>query len=141
MQRFLVSLRVTSLLTRSIILVCLTTAPLHAQRRDLVVMKNGDQLTGELKKLENGILYFKPPYVSDSIQLDWLQVKTVQSSAAYQIVLENGQHLVGMISSSPELPGGNFELKVSNGGLRVTFLGCRSCIQPGDLCLHCKSPD
>lgn len=119
MQRFRALLRVTSL-TRSLILVCLTTASLHAERRDLVVMKNGDQLTGELKKLENGILYFKPPYVSDSIQLDWLQVRAVQSSAAYQIVLENGQHLVGMISSSPELPDGNFELKVSNGDLRVT---------------------
>ena len=120
MQRFRASLRVTSLLTRSLILACLTTASLHAQRRDLVVMKNGDQLTGELKKLENGILYFKPPYVTDSIQLDWLQVKTVQSSANFQIVLENGQHLVGMISSNSELPDGNFELKVGNRELRVT---------------------
>jgi putative salt-induced outer membrane protein YdiY len=89
------------------------TISLHAQRRDLVVMKNGDQLSGELKKLENGILYFKPPYVTDSIQLDWLQVKSVQSSAVYQVVLKNGQHLVGAISKVPqdESPGTDFQLK------------------------------
>ncbi len=89
------------------------TVSLHAQRRDLVVMKNGDQLSGELKKLENGILYFKPPYVTDSIQLDWLEVKSVQSSAVYQVVLKNGEHLVGVISKLPqdESPGNDFQLK------------------------------
>jgi putative salt-induced outer membrane protein YdiY len=97
------------------------TVSLHAQRRDLVVMKNGDQLSGELKRLENGILYFKPPYVSDSIQLDWLQVKSVQSSAVYQVVLKNGQHLVGAISkvSQDESPGTDFQLKEGTRDVRA----------------------
>src|SRR5277367_4586885 len=113
MQRFRASMRVTHMLTRYLIFVCLMTASLHAQRRDLVVMKNGDQLSGELKKLENGILYFKPPYVTDSIQLDWLEVKSVQSSAVYQVVLKNGEHLVGVISKIPqdESTGKDFQLK------------------------------
>jgi putative salt-induced outer membrane protein YdiY len=94
---------------------------LHAQRRDLVVMKNGDQLSGELKKLENGILYFKPPYVTDSIQLDWLQVESVQSSAVYQVVLKNGEHLIGSISKLPQdkSPGTDFQLKEGTRDVRT----------------------
>jgi putative salt-induced outer membrane protein YdiY len=119
MLRFRASRLVTILFT-SFLFITYFTASLYAQRRDLVVMKNGDQLSGEVKKLENGILYFKPPYVSDSIELDWLQVKSVESSGVYQIVLQNGQHLVGMISTAAGSPENTFELKVDNRTVRVT---------------------
>lgn len=97
------------------------TISVHAQRRDVVVMSNGDQLSGELKKLENGVLYFKPPYVTDSIQLDWLEVKSVQSSATYQVVLKNGEHLVGVISKTPQDESGNdFHLKEGTQDIRAS---------------------
>jgi len=31
--------------------------PAQAKRKDLVVMNNGDHFTGEVKRLENGLLY------------------------------------------------------------------------------------
>jgi putative salt-induced outer membrane protein YdiY len=84
----------------------------RAKRQDLVIMKNGDRLTGQVKKLENGILYFKVDYVADSIRLDWLQVETVKSSAAFHIVLKDGSHLAGTITKVPpkEAPGRDFEV-------------------------------
>ena len=90
--------------------------PASAKRHDTVVMKNGDQLSGEVKKLENGLLYFDTDYVSGSIQLDWLQVERVQSTGAFQIVLKNGDHLAGSIGKVPagEAPGEDFEVRADS---------------------------
>ena len=71
--------------------------PAAAGRKDLVMMKNGDRLTGEVKKLENGMLYVDLDYVSGSIGLDWKQVEKLQSTGMYQITLQNGNHLVGTL--------------------------------------------
>jgi len=55
-------------------LMILLCFPAQAKRKDLVIMKNGDRLTGEVKKLEHGVLYVDLDYVSGSIGLDWLKV-------------------------------------------------------------------
>ena len=93
-------------------LLFLIVVSAQAKRRDLVIMKNGDHLTGEVKKLENGTLYVDLDYVSGSVGLDWRQVDKVQSTATYQIVLNNGNHLAGNIEKTPaaEAPGKDFEI-------------------------------
>src|SRR6202020_2721832 len=47
---------------------------------------------------QDGLLYVETPYVSGNIGLDWTQVKTVESNATYQIVLNNGQRYVGRLA-------------------------------------------
>jgi len=69
----------------------------QAQRKDVVIMNNGDHFTGEVKRLQNGLLYMQTDYVSGNVGLDWNQVQSVQSTATYRIVLNNGQRLVGKI--------------------------------------------
>lgn len=78
----------------------LLLVPFEAQAKrntDVVTMKNGDHLTGEIKKLENGILYIETDYFSGSIGLDWLQVDKVQSTGNYQIILKDGSRVEGKI--------------------------------------------
>jgi hypothetical protein len=42
-----------------VILLSLTASPLFAKRKDdLVVLKNGDHITGEIKIIEHGTIYF-----------------------------------------------------------------------------------
>jgi len=65
------------------------------QKDDIVVMKNGDKFTGEIKKLENGVLYFKAAYMVDSVQLDWARVDHVESKDQYFVFLTNGQRPKG----------------------------------------------
>lgn len=73
-------------------------APSRAEsRKDVVVMKNGDHLTGEVKGLANGILQLKPDYVEQNIGLDWKEVQSVESTATYQVTLANGMRLTGLI--------------------------------------------
>jgi putative salt-induced outer membrane protein YdiY len=76
-------------------------ASAQAQRKDVVIMDNGDHFTGEVKRLQNGLLYMQTDYVSGNVGLDWNQVKSVQSTATYRIVLNNGQRLVGKIEKVP----------------------------------------
>ena len=97
-------------------LLAWATVSAHASTRDLVIMKNGDRLTGEISKLDNGILYFSVDYVSNSIQLDWLQVESVKSPAVFQVVLKDGSHLAGTIGKVPskKAPGKDFEIRAGN---------------------------
>ncbi len=80
------------------------------KRHDTVIMKNGDRLTGEVKKLEQGVLYVETDYISGSVGVDWLQVDKVESKAMFQIVLNNGQRYTGSISkeAASVTPGEDF---------------------------------
>ena len=57
--------------------------PLFGKRKDdVVIMKNGDTFTGEIKGLQHGELIFKSDYMKDSVHLDWAQVQTLQQQIA-----------------------------------------------------------
>jgi putative salt-induced outer membrane protein YdiY len=81
-------------------------------RHDTVIMKNGDRLTGEVKRLEQGILYIQTDYFSGSVGVDWLQVEKVESKATFQIVLNNGKRLTGSISKVEEVAAPGKDLMV-----------------------------
>jgi len=88
-------------------------SPARAQRQDVVVMNNGDRFTGEVKNLENGLLFVKMDYVSSNVALDWNQVQSVESSATFQIVLTDGRRLEGKIekASSKNATSGDFVIQ------------------------------
>jgi putative salt-induced outer membrane protein YdiY len=98
-------------------LVIVSCLGAHAKRKDLVIMMNGDHLTGEVKRLENGVLYVDLDYVSGAVGLDWLEVERVQSTANFQVVLKNGTRLVGTIEKKAETETTNkdFEVHSPNG--------------------------
>jgi putative salt-induced outer membrane protein YdiY len=70
------------------------------KRNDTVVMKNGDRLTGDVKKMENGLLYIDTVYVSGSVGVDWNQVERIESTATYQVTLINGKRVTGKIEKA-----------------------------------------
>jgi putative salt-induced outer membrane protein YdiY len=95
-------LRPGSFLLFACLLACLSSLA-QEKRRDVIVMSNGDHLTGQVKRLQNGLLYVEMEYASGNIGLDWNQVVSVQSTATFQIVLNNGQRFVGKMEKvSPE---------------------------------------
>jgi putative salt-induced outer membrane protein YdiY len=102
-----------ALLILSFAFIC---APAEAKRKDVVTMKNGDHLTGEVKKLESGVLYVDLDYVSGNVGLDWKQVDTVQTTGLYQIILRNGDHYNGTIEKSPDLEKGGKDVLISTMG-------------------------
>jgi hypothetical protein len=96
--------------------------PADAKRKDdMVAMKNGDRLTGEIKKLDHGILYFKSSYMLESVQLDWAQVDRLESKDSFLVVLQNGKRYMGQIvkSGGTEAAARTVQLDTEGGALKV----------------------
>src|SRR4051812_43250713 len=70
---------------------------------DVVVMKNGDTFTGEIKDLQHGELSFKSDYMKDSVHLDWKRVQSVRSKDMFIVVLSDGRRLSGTIQKATSM--------------------------------------
>jgi putative salt-induced outer membrane protein YdiY len=95
------------------VVLSFVAVPTQTRRKDVVIMKNGDHFTGDVKSLQDGVLSVETDYVSGNIGLDWNQVESVESTATYQIVLNDGQRLVGKIErvSGKKAKGAGFYVR------------------------------
>src|SRR3954471_20002188 len=74
----------------------------NAKSIDVIVMKNGDRLSGEIKRIEHGLLYIETPYISgEQVAVDWLQVERLESLREYRVELANGSRPVGEVRVTP----------------------------------------
>ena len=81
----------------TVMVVSLATMALAKRKDDIVVMKNGDRLTGEIKGLNQGLLSFKSSYMTSSVQLDWEEVDRLQSEDPFVVTLTSGIRMVGKL--------------------------------------------
>lgn len=83
----------------SLVSLFLFLAPsLWAKRKDdVVIMRNGDRLTGEVKEIDSGRLVFKAGYMSSSVELDWKEVKSIESQDTFVVTLGDGHRYLGQI--------------------------------------------
>lgn len=68
----------------------------------MIVMKNGDRLTGEIKGLSAGVLSLKLKYVDGTIAVQWSQVARLESSRLFLVKTESGLVYTGKISTTGE---------------------------------------
>jgi putative salt-induced outer membrane protein YdiY len=87
--------------------------PACAQGTDVVVMKNGDRITGKVRKLDHGQLYIETPYAVNQIPVDWLQVERVESTRQFQMEMSDGKRIVGTIEKTPtaDNPDKDFQIR------------------------------
>jgi putative salt-induced outer membrane protein YdiY len=89
-----------------VLAVSVMAAPLWAaDKTDEIWLKNGDHLTGEIKKLQLGVFYFKPKYALNSIEIDWTQVDRIETVERFNVILTNGETHSGVIRKAPEKDG------------------------------------
>jgi hypothetical protein len=86
---------------------------------DVVIMKNGDHITCEIKRLENGVLYINPPYVLASYGVDWTKVERIESKDTYTVVLTSGQRYTGRIQRTAVKDEDAVNFKISSNGSPV----------------------
>ena len=90
--------------------VVLLVSTAEAKRKDdLVIMKNGDSFTGEIKDLDNGELVFKSDYMKDSVHLDWKRAKSLRSKDPFIVSVKDGRRLTGNIERSVPAEGNPFD--------------------------------
>ena len=101
-------------------LVVLWTCSSFGKRKDdVVIMKNGDKFTGEIKALQYGELIFKSSYMKDDVHLDWKEVKTMESQDTFIVGLSDGKRVTGFISKNDGEGGSSNELKIIAEGAAV----------------------
>ena len=81
----------------TVMVVSLATPAFAKRKDDIVVMKNGDKLTGEIKGLNQGLLSFKSSYMASSVQLDWAEVDRLQSEDPFVVTLTSGMRTAGKL--------------------------------------------
>ncbi len=86
--------------------ILLLAAPLLARdSTDVIIMKNGDHLTGEIKGLGGGVLYVSMSYILGTSSLDWSKVARVESKQLFIVKTEDGTVYKGTLNTA-EAEGG-----------------------------------
>lgn len=85
-------------------LLCLLLAlafslPAFAQKSDVVVLKNGDKITGEVKSLLRGKLEFSTDSMG-TVFIEWKDIEAVISDTSQSLELANGQRFFGPLRKS-----------------------------------------
>lgn len=103
---------------RAVILFCqlLVVVPSFASARestDVVVMQNGDRLTGEVKALDAGVLYVSLPYVIQTLSVDWTKVARLESKQLFIVKTEDGTVYRGMLTSRESGGGKPIDIEIA----------------------------
>ena len=88
---------------------------------DVVVLKNGDRLTGEIKGLQRGELKFKADYMAEAVRLDWARVERLESKSTFMVYLIDGTLITDLVQLLPAntTETDNFAIGVDQKAVRV----------------------
>jgi hypothetical protein len=91
------------------ILLCaamLAASPVFARENtDIIVMKNGDRLTCEIKALRSNTLYISVSYILGTLSVDWSKVDHAESKQLFLVKTQDGTVYTGALFI-PETSGG-----------------------------------
>ncbi len=73
-----------------------SATPALAQKTDIVVLNNGDRITGEIKGLSLGQLTYSTDAAS-TIYVEWPKIQSVKSDKTFEIELQDGRKLGGSV--------------------------------------------
>lgn len=85
----------------AVLLVILGALPLQAQKTDVIVLRNGDRITGEIKEMEKGRLRYSTDDMG-TISVEWDEVARIWSNDFFEIELTSGDKHFGMIQEPSE---------------------------------------
>ena len=100
-----------------------TPPVLRGQQKDVIVMKNGDRITGQIKGLDNGILKVDLDYVDGTIPVDWTKVVRIESSNLFIVRLTDGSLHSGKLITPDTGEGSTPQIEVSEDGFTFAIGG------------------
>jgi hypothetical protein len=86
-------------------LACLASPAFSRDKTDVLVMKNGDRFTCEVKKIDGGVLEADFDYVDGTVSIDWLKVARLESTALFLVQLQDGSTYSGKVITPAALSG------------------------------------
>jgi hypothetical protein len=83
----------------TLLLAILSVAGYAAPKTDVVVLINGDSITGEIKELKHGKLKYKTDSAS-TLYIKWAEIVSVKSDQQLQLEMSNGVRYFGSLKAS-----------------------------------------
>lgn len=71
-------------------------------KTDIVYMRNGDKITGEIQSLTQGQLSVKPKYTTSAFVIDWSEVDHLESTQDFVVADPEGKLYTGAIGKGAE---------------------------------------
>jgi hypothetical protein len=106
------------------LLLGLPATAAHAAKTDVVVLRNGDHITGEIVALAYGQLKYKTDDMG-TLYIEWDKIRALKTTQILQVELVNGQRIFG---AAPELGA-------APGVLSVVATGARGSSEPVELAM------
>jgi hypothetical protein len=106
----------SSIKSRDLLFGCvllLATSLFARESSDVIIMKNGDHVTGQIKSLNSGVLSVSLDYVDGTISVDWLKVARVESSQLFVILTQNGSSYEGSLVTPKAIPGQPVKIQIT----------------------------
>jgi len=86
--------------TAFLYLAILAAFPLYAREKaDVIVMKNGDKITCEIKSLRSNTLYISVDYILNTQSVDWSKVDHIYSKQLFIVTMQDGTVYTGALHS------------------------------------------
>ena len=104
--------------SRVLILNCVLflAAPLLARdKTDVLIMKNGDRMTCEIKGLNSGVLYVSVDYIDGTASVNWSKVARLESTQLFIVKTEDGSAYTGALNTAQTAGGRPVKIQVVEG--------------------------
>jgi len=92
--------------------VCLAYPAFARPKTDVLVMKNGDRITCQVKGLDAGVLKADVDYIDGTISIDWRSVATIESDFLFLVLLQDGSIYSGKIIKPTASEGAPVTIKI-----------------------------
>jgi len=93
--------------------ILLLAVPLLARdKTDVLVMKNGDRMTCEVKGLDAGVLYVSFDYIDGTASVDWSKVARLESTQLFIVKTQDGSMYTGGLKTEETAPGRPVKIQV-----------------------------
>src|SRR5271165_6809860 len=116
----------TALLCSALLFV----APLFARdKTDVIVMKNGDRLTGEIKGLDSGVLYVNMDYILGTSSVQWSKVDHLESKQLFVVKTQDGSVYSGTLATAKTPEEQPMKIEVMEGTEKKSVLERRQVVE------------
>ena len=99
-------------LTPLLVVLCLTSQLFARDKTDILVMRNGDHITCEVKGLDAGVLFISIDYVDGTTQVDWSKVARLESKQLFVVKTADGSVYTGELRTEETGPNRPVQIKV-----------------------------
>jgi len=100
--------------------MCLTGSVAAAPGTDVVVLANGDRITGEIKGLERGLLTLKTDALG-TVEIEWAKIGRIETQQLLEIEDSAHKRYLGQVVGTGE--DGSLQIAPSRGGVRLPAAG------------------